>query len=84
MLDLLLVDDEPTIRLVVGDTLRAAGHRVTIVEDGAAAQRRLTEHRYDVVVTDVRMPHVNGLSLLHLVRQSHVDTDVILITAYGG
>jgi len=83
MLDLLLVDDEPTIRLVVGDTLRAAGHRVTIVEDGAAAQRLLSEHRYDVLVTDVRMPHVDGLTLLHLARQNHADTDVILITAYG-
>jgi len=40
-----------------------------LVEDGAAPQRRLAEPRYDVVVTDVCMPHVNSLSLLHLVWQ---------------
>jgi DNA-binding NtrC family response regulator len=83
MLDLLLVDDEPTIRLVVGDALRAAGHKVTIAEEGGTAQKLILEHRYDVVVTDIRLPRVDGMTLFRLARQEHPDTDVILITAYG-
>jgi DNA-binding NtrC family response regulator len=83
MVDLLLVDDEPSIRLVVGDALRAAGHTVSIAEDGAVAQNLIAERRFDVVVTDIRLPRVDGITLFRQVRQDHSETDVILITAYG-
>ena len=83
MVDLLLVDDEPSIRLVVGDALRSAGHQVWIAEDGAVAQSLIAERRFDVVVSDIRLPRVDGITLFRQVRQDHPDTDVILITAYG-
>ena len=54
MVDLLLVDDEPSIRLVVGDALRAAGHQVSIAEDGAVALNLLAERRFDVIVSDIK------------------------------
>ncbi|MCB9552643.1 MAG: sigma-54-dependent Fis family transcriptional regulator [Myxococcales bacterium] len=83
MLDILLVDDEPTIRLSVGDALEDAGHRVTLAADGDAAAQKLTEHRFDVVVSDIRMPGLDGLSLFRRIRERAPETDVILITAYG-
>ncbi|MSP72842.1 MAG: response regulator [Myxococcales bacterium] len=83
MVDLLFVDDEPSIRLVVGDVLRAAGHHVVTVEDGAAALACLAERGFDLVVTDIRMPRVDGLTVFRHIRQDYPATDVILITAYG-
>ncbi len=83
MLDILLVDDEPTIRLSVGDALEDAGHRVTLAADGQAALDRVAEQRFDLVITDIRMPGLDGLSLFRRLRESAPETDVILITAYG-
>jgi len=83
MLDILLVDDEPTIRLSVGDALEDAGHQVSLAVDGEAASRAIAEKRFDVVITDIRMPGVDGLTLFRRIRATSPETDVILVTAYG-
>ena len=82
-LDILLVDDEPSIRLSVGDALRAAGHRVTLASDGAEGAAAVARERLDVVVTDIRMPKMDGLALFREIRREHPDVDVILATAYA-
>ena len=63
-MQLLLVDDEPTIRLTVGDQLRHAGYHVELSKDGAQATKILSEDTFDVVLTDVRLPKLDGHSLL--------------------
>jgi CheY-like chemotaxis protein len=81
MLDILFVDDEPTIRLAVGDALRAAGHDVTLASDGAEALAETRTHLFDAVVTDVRMPNMTGIELFRRLRMEAPATDVILMTA---
>ncbi len=83
MLEVLLVDDEPTIRLSVGDALSDAGYHVTLAADGAEASALVTKRVYDVVISDIRMPKLDGLSLFHRIREVAPETDVILVTAYG-
>ncbi|MCA9558123.1 MAG: sigma-54-dependent Fis family transcriptional regulator, partial [Myxococcales bacterium] len=83
MLDILLVDDEPTIRLSIGDALSDAGYRVSVAADGAEAWTLLEKRVFDVVITDIRMPKLDGLSLFHRIRETAPETDVILVTAYG-
>jgi DNA-binding NtrC family response regulator len=83
MLEVLLIDDEATIRLSVGDALRDAGHQVTIASDGAEGLALVTSKVFDVVVTDIRLPRADGLTIFRRVRSESPDTDVILITAYG-
>jgi DNA-binding NtrC family response regulator len=83
MLDVLLVDDERSIRLSVGDAMRAAGHRLTVAADGAEALALVESQVFDVVVSDIRLPKVDGLTVFRRVRQLSPTTDVILITAYG-
>ncbi len=83
MLDILLVDDEPLIRLSVGDALRAAGHNVRLASDGAEALNLIAEKVYDVVVTDVRLPRADGFTVFRKARQVSPATDVIIITAFG-
>lgn len=83
MLDVLLVDDEPLIRLSIGDALRASDYAVTLAADGAEAVKILEQSQFDVVITDIRLPKVNGMDIFRLVKSQSPDTEVILITAFG-
>jgi len=83
MLSILLVDDEPTIRLALGDALARAGHRVKRASNGGEALALGTTEHFDVVVADVSMPVIDGITLLRRLRISSPGTDVLLMTAYG-
>jgi DNA-binding NtrC family response regulator len=82
-LDILLIDDEPDLRLVLEDALREADHRVTIAGDGAEGLTHVMSKVYDVVICDVRLPKIDGLTLFRRIRQEAPSTDVILMTAYA-
>ncbi len=83
MLDILLVDDEPEIRLPLGEALREIGHRVALAADGDEAMRCLDRQTFNLVVSDVRLPKGDGFTILRRVRDQQPDTDVILMTAFG-
>jgi two-component system, NtrC family, response regulator AtoC len=83
MLDILLVDDEPDFRMLVGDALRDAGHRVSLAANGAEGLTRISSNVFDVMICDIRLPKVDGLTLFRRVRQESPGTDVILITAHA-
>lgn len=76
----LVVDDSVVIRAIVGHTLRAAGFEVGEAEDGAVALRRLDRESFDVVVTDLQMPGVDGMAVLASVRERGLGTEVIILT----
>ncbi len=82
-LEILLVDDEPGLRARVGEALSDAGHTVTMASDGAEAMELTSRRDFDLVVTDVRPPKVDGFAILRALRADSPGTDVILITAYG-
>lgn len=83
MLDILLAEDEPTIRFTVSDALEQAGHKVVVAEDGQQAQSMLQDQVFDLVISDIRMPRVDGMTLFRQIRAEQPTTKVILITAYG-
>jgi DNA-binding NtrC family response regulator len=83
MLDVLLIDDEPSIRLSVGDALREAGHNVTTASDGGEGLSLVATRVFDVVISDIRLPKADGITIFKKVRSESPNTDVILITAYG-
>jgi two-component system, NtrC family, response regulator AtoC len=83
MLDILLVDDEPDFRTVVGEALRDAGHRVSLAANGAEGLTQISSNVFDVMICDIRLPKVDGLTLFRRVRQESPGTDVILITAHA-
>jgi two-component system, NtrC family, response regulator AtoC len=82
-LDVLLVDDEPDIEMLAGDALRDAGHVVTAVKDGAAALELVKVRAFDLMICDVRLPKMDGLTLFRQTRQQSPDTTVILMTAFA-
>ena len=79
----MFVDDEEGVRVSWNRFLSARGFDVTTAEDGARAMSRLTEKPVDVVVSDLKMPGVDGLQLLDWLHKSQPDTRFILLTGYG-
>ncbi len=76
----LVVDDSGLVRAVVGKVLLDAGFEVSDAADGAAALRSLDCEPFDVVVTDLNMPEVDGLSVLAAVKKRALGTEVIILT----
>jgi two-component system response regulator HydG len=81
--NVLVVDDQRNMRATTAILLRQAGHSVEEAESGAAALQRIQQEAFDVVLTDLRMPGLDGLEVLRAVREHAPDTQVIVMTAYG-
>jgi two-component system response regulator HydG/two-component system response regulator AtoC len=82
-MDILLIDDEPELRQALAEAMQDAGHTIIQVGDGQAAIKKLADKEYDVVISDVRLPGIDGLTLLRHVRKQAPLTDFILMTAFG-
>jgi two-component system response regulator AtoC len=80
---LLLVEDERIVRITVRDALARAGYRVTDLSDGASALRAAEAERFDIVLTDVRLPGLDGIALFRRIRQINPDAAVLLFTAHA-
>ena len=78
-----MAEDEPLLRITIADALRKEGWTVDVVEDGAKGMTLFERHRHDVVLTDLMMPHVDGLELLQQVKELEPSTTVVIITAHG-
>jgi CheY-like chemotaxis protein len=78
----LLVDDDPLIRIVVSEYLRQRGYEVDEAEDGMAALAVIGQGRPDVVITDLGMPRLDGLGLLRALSQAHPDLPAIVLTVH--
>lgn len=81
-LNVLVVDDDPLILTVVDLMVRHAGHTVRTASDGVAALDVLADAPSDVIVSDIRMPGMDGLSLARLVRKDYPAIPIILMTGY--
>jgi len=80
---ILIVDDEPSIRKVLSAHLRKFGYEIDTAEDGAIAMEMLGSEPFHLVVSDLRMPNVDGLDLLGWAGENFPGLPVILITAHG-
>jgi len=81
MPNLLICDDERSICEMLDITLRREGYKVETVNSGEMAKRKLESALYDAVVTDIKMPNINGIEVLKFAHQVSPDSAVILITA---
>ncbi len=79
----LIVDDEKAARYGMVKALRPEGYRISEAEDALSALTLITQQSYDVIVSDVTMPGMNGIDLLRKVREHHPHARVIIITAHG-
>jgi len=83
MQKILIVDDDPEILEVITDILREGGYAVDTAPDGVKAIRYIDAESYDLVITDLNLPEIDGMMVLkHVVDQSP-DTMCIILTGYG-
>jgi len=80
---ILVIDDEPLMRITVQDALVGEGYEVVAAETGRKGSDFLRQNHTDIVITDLRLPDMDGIQILREVKSSHPSTQVILITAYG-
>jgi two-component system response regulator AtoC len=81
--NVLIVDDDESMRHVLSVILRDRGYEVRSVSNGEEALRELEAHDYDVALSDVRMPKMDGITLLKELRRAQPDLTVIVMSAYG-
>lgn len=80
---ILVVDDDDTIRFLLMDTLSALGYKTFGAINGEEALTKIAQEEIDLVVTDIRMPRLNGVDLLKQIKEKHSDLPVLIITAYN-
>lgn len=80
---IMVVDDEQIIRISLEDELKDAGYVVEAFENAVAALDTLQNQRFDLVISDIKMPEMDGLEFLEKIKDLRPDTFVLMMTAYG-
>ncbi len=80
---ILIADDEPNLRRVLGAQLSRDGHEVHLVEDGRQALDCLRDNHIDLLITDLRMPQLDGMEVLRKALELEPSLPVVMITAHG-
>jgi len=81
---ILLVDDEENARIALSRILSREGYIVDTVSNGYEALNHLREHDVNLIVTDINMPEMDGISFLRELNRCFPGSNVIMMTAYGG
>src|SRR4030042_3159509 len=80
---ILVVDEEPRVRRSLSELLTLSGYTVSTANNGREALEFLKDYYTDIIITDIKMPEIDGMQLLKQVKSSNPNVAVILITGYG-
>ena len=83
MAAILLAEDDTAVRAFVTRALEHAGHEVTAVEDGSLALQALSERGFDMLLSDIVMPELDGIALALKVSKDYPGLPVLLMTGYA-
>ena len=79
----LVVDDEPSIRDLLSKMLALVDYHVDVASNGQSALEHMRLGRYDLLITDLRMPGMDGISVIHTARRLQADLPVIIVTGFS-
>jgi DNA-binding NtrC family response regulator len=80
---ILVVDDQESMRSLLKDMLEVIGYEVTLAEGGEEALRLVESNQFDLVLTDLNMPGMDGTALLRAIKAMKAELPVVIITGYG-
>jgi two-component system, NtrC family, response regulator AtoC len=83
MARILVVDDDDDVRAFLAEALESSGHEVEQAEDGEIALRRLLARNFHVLLTDLKMPRLDGMELLRRMRSEQPELEIVVLTAHG-
>lgn len=83
MAKILITEDEDSLRAFVARALRTDGHDVHEAADGAEGLEKLQEHRFDLLLSDIRMPILDGIALAHQAAERFPGLKILLMTGYA-
>ncbi len=81
--NILVVDDQESMRMLLQDMLEVIGYQVTLAESGEQALSILQESQFDLVLSDLNMPGMDGTALLRMIKSKYAGLPVVIITGYG-
>ena len=79
---ILVVDDEDIVRTSCSRTLSPEGYEVRLAKNGAEGLKMASEERFDLVLTDLKMPDMDGIEVLRIIKEQWPETAVIIVTGY--
>jgi DNA-binding NtrC family response regulator len=79
---ILVVDDEDIVRTSCNRTLSPEGYEVRLAKNGVEGLKMASEERFDLVLTDLKMPDMDGIEVLRIIREKWPETAVIIVTGY--
>lgn len=82
-LQILVVDDEESMRLLLSSILKGEGYNLDTAANAGEALAKLEQKDYGLVLTDLKMPGMDGIELVSRVREKYPDTTIVVLTAYG-
>ena len=82
-ISILVVDDEAMMRNLLQKILAREGYQLRTADDGEAALELLAQEKIDIVISDIKMPRMDGFELLDKVKKQYPHVGVIIMTAYG-
>ena len=83
MAKILVIDDERSIRNTLKEILEFEGYQVDVAENGNAGLKKATAQSYDLIFSDIKMPEMDGIELLHAIAEAEVESPVVMISGHG-
>ena len=80
---ILLIEDDAAVRGSLSEILKSEGYEVTTRKDGRGFSQLLTRRAFDVIITDLKLPGIDGIDLIRKIRKRPLDSEIIIITGYG-
>jgi len=81
--NILIADDDRTIAHLIKEIVERRGSTAFVAYDGEQATKIFNNFKVDLIITDLKMPNIDGMGLIKMVRQKNPDIPIIIITGYG-